>query len=159
MLSTAQLTALKADILADPALAAQPMNDDGHFAIAAAYNILASPVFRVWKTSVSTAEVKKNVVWTELIGRSVGERDSFVFMLSNGTINPADVNIRQGILDIFSGAQGATTRNQLNALSKRDATRGEKLFATGTGSDATPATMNFEGNLSYQDVSAARNLP
>ena len=28
---------------------------------------------------------------------------------------------------------------------------------TGTGTDATPATMGFEGPIGYQDVEAARN--
>ena len=51
-------------------------------------------------------------------------------MLSNGTINAADNNVRQGILDIFSGAQGATSRANLTAISRRLATRAEKLFAS-----------------------------
>lgn len=157
-MTPAQLTTLKADILADPILAAQPMNDDGHFAIAAAYNLAANPAWRVWKTSVTTAECKDAVNWTEFIGRSVGERAAFEFLLSNGHISPARPNVRQGISDMFSGAGGATTRNALLALSKRDATRAEKLFSTGTGSDGSPATMTFEGALSYSDVSAARTI-
>jgi hypothetical protein len=157
MLTAAQLLTLKADILADPVLAAQPMNDDGHFAIAAAYNLAASPVWRVWKSSVTTADCKDVVNWTEYIGRSVGERGAFEFLLSNGTINPSRSNVRQGIADMFSGAQGQVTRLALLALGKRDATRAEKLFSTGTGSDAVPATMLFEGVLSFADVSQARN--
>jgi len=58
---------------------------------------------------------------------------------------------------VFSGAGGATTRANLTAISKRDATRIEKLLATGTGSDAVPAVMAFEGNVSYQDIELARN--
>lgn len=153
-LTAAQLTALKNDI--NTAFPGAANNDDENFAIAAAYNLAASPVFRVWRTSIDRAEVMKNFVWTELIARSVGERDSFQLMLSGGTINGADVNIRQGIADIFSGAGGATSRNQLTAMAKRNATRAEKLFATGTGSDASPGTMTFEGALSYQDVNQAR---
>lgn len=157
MLTPAQLTTLKADINADPVLAAHPNNSDGAFAIAVAYNLPASPVFRVWKTNVPTAVCKQAMVWTEFIGRSVGERDAWVFMLSNGFINAADANVRQGVSDIFSGAGGAGSRTALLAISKRDATRAEKLFATGTGSDAVPAVMSFEGNLTYQDVDSARN--
>lgn len=156
-LTPQQLTTLKADILADPALAGQPNNSDGAFAIAAAYSLLASPDFIVWRTAVSTSDCKKATTWTEFIGRSQGERDAWQFMLSNGIINAGDANIRQGIVDIFSGPSGATTRAALVAIAKRKATRAEKLFATGTGSDAVPATMTFEGNLSYQDVQTARN--
>jgi hypothetical protein len=157
MLTPSQLTTLKADILSIPELAAQPLNDDGHFYIAAYYNVIASPAWRVWKTSVSTAEIKDAINWTEYIGRSVGERSAFELLVSNHVINPAKANVRQGISDMFSGVQGQVTRNALLALGKRDATRAEKLFSIGTGSDAVPATMTFEGNLSYSDVSAARN--
>lgn len=158
MLTSQQLTTLKADIAADPALATLPNNDDSNFAIAAAYNVQATPNWTVWKTSVDTAAAKDAINWTEFIGRSQGERDAFQFMLSNHVINPSRVNVRQGIADIFSGASGATSRAALLALSKRTATRAEKLFSTGTGSDASPATMTFEGNLSYSDVSASRAI-
>src|SRR5688572_12266391 len=131
-LTSAQLAVLKADIAADPALNALPNNSDGAFAIAAIYNQPAAPVFRVWKTNVPTKDCKIAMVWTEFIGRSVGERDAWQFMLSNGTINPADANVRQGIADIFSGLSGAATRANLLAISKRDATRIEKLLSTGT---------------------------
>jgi len=67
--------------------------------------------------------------------------------------------VRSGITDIFSGVGGATTRAQLLAVVKRNATRAEKLFATGTGSDASPATMAVEGRLAYQDIGQARELP
>lgn len=156
-MTPADLTKLKNDILADPALAALPNNDDGNFAIAAAYNLQASPNFTVWKTSVDTAAAKDAVNWTEFIGRSQGERDAFQFMLSNHVINPSRANVRQGIQDIFSGASGVNSRTALLALSKRFATRAEKLFSTGTGSDASPATLTFEGTLAYSDISAARN--
>lgn len=156
-LTTQQLASLKADILADPILAAEPMNDDGHFDIAAAYNLPASPSFTVWKTAVSTSDVKDVVNWTEFIGRTAGERDAFQFLLSNEIINPSSPNVRQGIQDMFSGPSGVTSRAAIFARSKRGSTRAEKLFASGTGSDGSPATMSFEGNLSYADVSAARN--
>jgi hypothetical protein len=156
-LTTTQLQTLKADILADPVLAAYPMNSDGAFAIAAAYNKQFTPDYIVWRTDVPTKDCKKAMVWTEFIARSAGERDAWQFMLSNGTINAADANVRQGIQDIFSGAQGAQSRTNLTAVAKRSATRAEKLFATGTGADASPSTLTFEGSLSYQDVEQARN--
>lgn len=157
MLTTQQLATLKADILADPQLAALPANDDGAFAIAAAYNLAASPAWVVWRTELPTKDVIDALDWTAFIGRSAGEREAFTFMLRNGVINPARPNVRQGIADIFSGVGGTAQRTALLAMAKRAATRAEKLFSTGTGSDAAPATMTFEGNLSYSDVNAARN--
>lgn len=156
-LTPAQQATLKAAIIADEALNAQPNNSDGAFAIAAALNALASPAFLVWKSSVPTKDCKTAMIWTEFIARSAGEREAWTFMLSNGVINPSDANVRQGIADIFSGAGGATSRTNLLAISKRNATRAEKIFATGTGSDAVPAVMGREGALSYQDVEDARN--
>jgi len=152
MLTTEQLQTLKADIAADETFAGIPHNSDGAWEIAAAYNLAAIPAFVVWKTDVPTSLCKQAMLWTEYIARSAGERDAWQFMLSNGTINAADVNVRQGIADVFSGPGGATTRANLTAIAKRNATRAEKLFATGTGSDASPATMSFEGSLIYQDV-------
>lgn len=155
-LTSAQLTTLKAAINSDPSLSVLPNNDDAAFTIAAAFNALASPAFLVWRTDIPTKDIKKAVVWTEYVGRTQGERDAFVLINSNGIVNAADANVRQGFSDIFSGPLGATTRANLTALAKRDATRAEKLFSTGTGSDASPATMSFEGQLSYRDVLQAR---
>ena len=154
-LTTAQLIVLRDNIAADPAFASVPHNSDGAFLVAAAYNSQAVPDFTVWKSSVSTAECKQAMVWTEFIGRSSGEQAAWTFMLSNGTINPADANVRQGIQDIFSGPGCATSRANLVVIAKRLATRAEKLFATGTGSSASPGTMAFEGQLSYQDIQNA----
>lgn len=152
-LTSAQLVTLKNDIAADPVLSLIPKTPDGAFEVASAYNLTASPDFTVWRSNVSVAEVKKNVVWTEYINNtSVGERDAFVLMLSNGIIDGSDPNVRQGIADIFSGPQKQTTRSQLTEVAKRLANRVEKLFATGTGSTASPATMAFEGTLSFNDV-------
>src|SRR3972149_1995219 len=129
MLTQSQLLVLKNDILADPILSAYPNNSDGAFAIALAYNLGAVPDFIVWKTNVTTADCKKAMAWTEFIGRSAGEREAWQFMLSNGFINAADVNVRQGIVDIFSGPSGLGSRTNLVAIAKRKATRAEKLFA------------------------------
>jgi len=157
MLTTAQQAILKAAILADPELDAFPQNGDGAWGIAALLNLPAVPAFVVWRSDVPTKDCKKAMNWVEYIGRSVGERDAWQFMLSNGTINPSDINVRQGIADIFSGPQAVATRAALLAIATRTATRAEKLFATGDGTVASPGTMGYEGNLSYQDVLEARN--
>ena len=158
-LSSGQLATLKAAIIADATLNAQPNNSDGAFAIAAAMNLSASPAFTVWKTSVSIRDVGDKINGTELAGLSNlnTTRLQMVVMLSDSGINAVLNDRRQFFDDIFSGAGGTNTRANLLTLWKRLATRAEKLFATGTGSDASPATMTFEGTLSYQDVQTARN--
>lgn len=155
-LTSAQLTILKNDILADPALAALPNTPDDAFAIAAAYNAAASPAFVVWKSSVSTGDIMANgFTWTEIDALAVGKARIWDWMSRLGAINPSKANVRQGLRDCF-GNTSATYTGMLPHL-KRSATRAEKLYATGTGSDATPGTLVFEGNLSYQDVQAARS--
>jgi len=114
------------------------------------YNVAGT--FIVWKTFLSGEEVKSETVWTELIGRSQGERDVYAILISGDQVNPSLENIRQAFQDIFSGPQGATTRAQLIAASKRLATRGETIFSVGTGTDATPGLLVVEGDVSNQNI-------
>lgn len=157
MLTTEQKATLKAAIEANSTWNAFPNTDDGNFDLAVVLSQTASPAFRVWRTDVPTKDVKKAINWTEYIARSAGERGAFELMISNGIINGADVNIRQGIADCFSGPNGALTLAALTDIAKRDARTIEKILATGTGSQASPATMGFEGAINFQDVKAARN--
>jgi hypothetical protein len=166
-LTSAQKATLKAAITADPVLSALPNNTDGAFEIAAAFNAPATPAFFVWRSLVTEHEFTGTVSaeatsfsWPAYIARSEAERNGWGRMF-NGTysVNPSLPNVRQGIADIFSGSANSAPaqRAHLLAIAKRNATRAEKLFATGTRSTASPATMAFEGSLSYQDVDDARN--
>lgn len=165
MLTPTQLQILKADIAADPILSAYPNTADGNFEIAKAYNALATPDFIVWRTNVPesdftdlTSPETTNWSWPAFIARSIQEQNGWARMFAAGFINPSRPNVRQGILDIFSGTQNPAQQQRAHcaAIAKRKATRVEKLFATGTGTLATPATMGFEGSLSFQDVEEAR---
>jgi hypothetical protein len=158
-LTPAQLTTLKAAILADPVLAAKPMNSDGDFDIAVAFNSPASPSFTVWKSNVSIEDTGQAFNGTELAGLTTANNtrlQTIAHYLLNG-YNASLPDVRQMFNDIFSGAGGTVTRANLLVVWKRFATRGEKLYATGTGSDAVPATLVFEGSISPQDVNSARN--
>ncbi len=166
-LTLAQQQTLKTDIAADSVLNSQPMNADGAFTIAAAMNAVVSPDFWVWRTSVpkneltnSTSTDGTSFVWAGngFITRANGEQTAWR-ELFNGTnqVNPSLANVRQAFSDIFSGTgNAALNRAHLLAIARRKATRAEKLFASGAGSSAVPATMTIEGALSYQDVEAAR---
>lgn len=165
-LTPAQLAVLKADILADPVFSQAAAGPDGAFVIAAGYNALASPDYIVWRTSVTEAEFTEqtsaeatNWDWTAYIARSQGERDGWRAMFAgSGAVNAARPNVRQGFADIFSGSQSnaPAQRTHCAAIAKRKASRVEKLFASGTGSFAAPATMAVEGPISYVDVQLAR---
>jgi hypothetical protein len=168
-LSPEQQATLKAAILADATLNALPNNPDGAFEIARLLDAPSSPAFIVWRTSVSEHEITGKAgptgttwSWPAYIARSIQEQNGWARMLNTSlTMNPSLANVRQGMADIFSGSTNSAPaqRAHLTAVSKRTATKAEKIFASGTGTDATPATMTFEGRLSYDDVQAARNLP
>lgn len=165
-LTLVQLQALKADIAVG--FPGQPNTSDANDAIAKAYNLVAAPDFWVWRTSVfeseytrSTSEDATTWSWTAFIARSLQEQNAWARMFMGGQsgANPSLANVRQGIADIFSGNtnNAPAQRTHLLAISRRRATRFEKVFAVGTGSAASPAVMALEGTVSYQDIENARN--
>ena len=158
MLTSQQLATLKTAILADPVLAAQPLNSDGAYAIALALNELATPAFIVWKTNVSVEEIMRNGMdWARVDNLTVGKARIWDWLSRLGQFDASKPNIRTGIDACWVGtAADLAVRAAVYVHCKRSATRIEKLFATGTGSDASPATMTFEGSLAYQDVQLAR---
>jgi hypothetical protein len=178
-LTTAQLQSLKADVLANVGTipAGQPWTDAfggvainaipdtgvGNAVVAAYYNQPAVPAWTTWRKNVTILEVGNNLNGTDLGGLSSlnHTRLQTVVMLSQLGIDASLADRRQFFDDIFSGAGGATTRAQLLVLWKRTATRAQKLFSTGTGSDAFPATTasNVGDNflLSPADILNAYN--
>lgn len=163
-LTNPQLVTLKAAIVADSALNAQPMNSDGAFAIATVLNLNASPDFWVHKKSVDTMDVGKTinyVAYEAMTSANITKIEGFI-RLNPSTFVPERSDIRAFFNNVFSGAlggQGQATRDALDLLFRRLATRFERLYATGTGSVASPGALVLVGPLSYQDVEAARALP
>ena len=158
-LTSAQLQTLKTAILADPELAAKPLNSDGAFDIAVALSAPASPAFIVWRTNVPVDEIMRNGMdWARVDNLSVGKARIWDWMSRLGTFDASKPNIRAGIDASWVGtAADLAVRATVYTHCKRNATRAEKIFATGTGSDADPATMAVEGMLLWQDVEQARN--
>lgn len=157
-LSPAQLATLKTNVQANSDT--NTLYVDGNLqGLADLYNAPAAPEFIVWKSALSrhdiltaTGPTGTTFAWAAgaYITRSQGERDAFREMFnSTGNVNPALPTMQAAFADIFSGAGGAGNRAHILAMSKRIATRLEKLFATGTGSDANPATMAVEGEVHY----------
>lgn len=158
MLTTEQKALLLATINADPEMSSQPLNSDGAHAIAAVFNLPAVPDFIVYKSNVSLDDVGEAFVASGLSTMTGANNDRLVsFALYNSQgVNPARADHRQFFDDVFSPASGASTRAALLALWKRKATRAEKILATGTGTDASPATLGFEGALTIADVESVR---
>jgi hypothetical protein len=160
MLTTAQLQTLKAAIDADGTLSAFPLNSDGSYAIAMELNKEAAPAWVVWRSAVPLDEIMRNGMdWTRVDNLSVGKARIWDWLSRLGTINAAQPNVRAGIDAAWVGTAGdLAVRAAVYTHCKRNATRAEKLLSTGTGSDASPATMEWEGNLTYWDVDMARAL-
>lgn len=158
MLTTEQLAVLKAAILADPVLSAYPAGSDGAYEIALALNQDAEPAFVVWRTAVPVDEIMRNGMdWARVDNLTVGKARIWDWLGRLGTFDASKANIRAGIDAAWVGtAADLAVRATIYTHCKRNATRGEKVLATGAGSDASPATMGYEGALSWQDVDLAR---
>ena len=162
MLTTAQLQTLKAYIAADPTLSSQPNTNVGNSIIGGSMNALASPAFTVWRTSVALEEITSDgFTWTLVDALSAGTARIWEWMFDNGSrsINPSKANIRQGIADVWSGTAGKlAVQASVLGHCKRPALLIEKILATGTGSDAVPATMGYEGTVTPDEIEQARSL-
>jgi hypothetical protein len=127
--------------------------------LARLYNLPSS--FTVWKTNTTLQEVGDKLNGAELAGLTSLNHTRLltVITLSQAGINPSLPDRRAFFDDIFSGAGGATTRANLLALWKRFATVAERIYVTGTGTDAVPGNLTFEGEVSMTDIGLAMNQP
>ena len=155
-LTQAQLTTLKADIAADPVLSLVRRRRTDRQPLQQRTTSMRTRPLPCGKP-MSRSRVGNNIVATDLAGLSTlnSTRLQTVVILSQEGINASLPDRRAIFDDIFSGAGGAATRAKLLVLWKQLATRAEKLYATGTGSDASPATMTFQGEIMMQDVQDA----
>lgn len=117
-------------------------------------NTTASPTFVVWKTKVTRAEIMQNGFdWVRVDNLSVGKARIWEWMFQDGPINAAKDNVRLGIDEAWKGtAADLAVRAAVYVHCKRSASRFERVFATGTGSDAVPATMAVEGPIDYTEL-------
>lgn len=159
MLTAAQYTALAAYIAADATLMAFPHTADGAYEIAQILNSPASPTFTVWRTNVTQDEIMQNGFdWVQVDNLSVGKARIWEWMFNNQSrvMNPSKANVRLGIDECWKGtAAMLAVRDAIYVHCKRSASVAEKLFATGTGSSASPANLVYEGKLIYQDITQA----
>jgi hypothetical protein len=167
-LTPAQATTLKHDIeIVHQAEFSDAVAAEDDQAIADAYNLAAVPAYTVWRSSVARA----TLLWTPgpqgttftfvdkgYITRTTQELMAFheLFDRNSDTMTPALPNVQDALDDIFSGPQEAAANlAHIRAHSQRHATRAERLYATGTGSTASPGTLTFEGILLAGDVGYA----
>jgi hypothetical protein len=154
MLTATQTATLKAAIAAETdATFVDYRNQGATGAMANWLNELTSPAWIVWRTNVPPAEYRDAITWTEVDALTTGSKFRIWEWLTMSMTAPIDfsrLNVRQGLQDCW--ASNTTTRANLLAIAKRTATKAEKLFSTGTGTTATPATLGWEGMLSADDI-------
>lgn len=153
MLTPAQRTTLRAHIDATPDL--QALYTIGDLSgLADLLNATATPAFVVWRTRVTRAEIMQNGFdWVRVDNLSVGKARIWEWMFLDGPINPSKPNIQAGIAESWKGTQAdLDVRAAVLAHCRRSASRVEKLFSTGVGTDANPATMAVEGPLNYTEL-------
>lgn len=155
MMPPTQYATLKAAIEDDPAFDGLIGGDAAVF-IAAELNKPAIPEVIVWRTQVPVDEIMNNGFdWTRVDNATVGKARIWEWMTRLGAINPSKANVRAGIDEAWSGAPNLAHRDSIYGHCKRAASRVEGIYATGTGTTASPSVMGFEGPLSDFDVRMA----
>lgn len=126
----------------------------------------ASPVFWVWRTNVERREIysRQNDLpisgaqtgfweWDTFKAQALTEQGTWKEMFMFDTLDFSKVNNRNGVIKIFTGAGAPTAqRDHVLAIGRRPATRLERVFATGTGTTATPGTMVVEGPIEVSEL-------
>lgn len=143
-LTPQQRATLAADIAASPTLA-QLRNDGNLGGLAGHYNG-TDATWVVWRTSASVDDIMRNGMdWARVDNLSVGKARIWDWMGRLGTLNCSRPNIRAGIDATWVGtAADLAVRATVYTHCKRAATRFERLFSSGPGSDASPATMGTD---------------
>ncbi|WP_300335605.1 hypothetical protein [Accumulibacter sp.] len=145
-LTPAQTAALKSAIIADANLAPQKATRDTQ-AIADYLNTASA--FVVWKTTVSVDEVMRSGMdWTQVDNLSAGKARIWDWMSRLGSFDCSKPTIRAGIDATWVGTSAAlAVRALVYTQCKRPSTWFEKVFATGTGTDATPGLLVIEAPI------------
>jgi len=118
--------------------------------------------FIAWKTRATQDELMQlsGFDWVQIDNLTAGQARIWEWLFSNNerAIDPSKPQIRSGISECWKGtaAKVAVATAVLNGC-KRAATQCERLFATGTGTDASPGTLVFDGPVGLTEVSVALN--
>jgi hypothetical protein len=115
--------------------------------------------FVAWRSSVTRdAVTTEGFDWTQVDNLTTGQARiwDLLFDTQTGAINPGEPGKRAAISECWKGtAAKVAVATFVLSRCKRFARRGERVFATGTGTDATPGLLTFEGTISAQNVSDA----
>jgi hypothetical protein len=178
-LTSAQLVTLKANIAANVDSTFIALRNAGSTGdMANWYNVASS--FIVWSTYTAVADINDNIVWANLtpvdapdttqlwMNRALlcqGKQFNLQIMLGGlNVVNSSKTNIRAGLQDALTNVPSGTAGALVSAgwvpvktVMQRAATRGEAVFATGTGTSTTPGSLVYDGMISNYDIINALN--
>ena len=152
MLSTPQAQSLKSLAQADATANSYILNGNDT-ALAEWFNTPTAYV--VWRTSMTPDQSRAAIVEgaIQLDNLTAGKRDSLLYLVQ-GSLDVSQAGVRQA-LDDLCGTQN-TLKAALQAAMKRVATRAEAALASGTGTSQSPGAMDWEGYVSYSDLTLIR---
>jgi hypothetical protein len=175
-LSPEQLVILKAEVLAETDAAFIAARVAGNNALMANfYAENTNPAFYVWKSVVSTDDIFDAITWSSLTpSDSVDGTATYtnrallcqakqlnlqLLLQGRNMVNATKLKIRQALTDALqnvpAGAGGALLDagwSSVKATMYRVVNKGERPFATGTGTTGVPGLANWEGKLSSEDI-------
>ena len=176
-LTAEQLLIVRAAIAVDTNLTSELAKPEPDTTFIANY-LNAASTFQVWRTTTPVADIQDQVLWANFTpanpiagaGQDVtnwllacqGKQFNLQNLLNaggssfNSGISTGKANIRAGLQDccsqIPSGISGANKSGGwiggIQLVIQRPATRLEKIFATGSGTSATPGDLVYEGAIS-----------
>ncbi|MBK7082277.1 MAG: hypothetical protein IPH55_16655 [Betaproteobacteria bacterium] len=141
---------LKAAILAETDAGFVAARDQGNNTLMARfYADAAVPTYYVWRSSYTPDQIAAaiEVGITQLDALTQSKRDVLLWWAERSH-NPAS---SQAAIDDMCGSQN-TLKAAVKDGGKRTVNKGERLFATGTGSLAAPGTAAYEGTLTSEDI-------
>lgn len=180
-MTPAQAAIFAADLAQDGSLSQLPHNSDSADTIAMAYNQLAIPAYYVWSNTTRADAVMDAITWASLTPTDTADGTTLwtnralmcqakqlnlqIMLQGRDTVSSGKANIRAGLTDALqnvpSGVAGALVdagwlgAGKVKTTLTRQATRLEKLFATGSGTTGTPSALGYDGQASYQEITAA----
>jgi hypothetical protein len=155
-LTTNQLQAIKAAILADPALAAissGPATDYNGIAIA-----LNTPsATRAWRTSVPAGDSDDAPDMSTFDALSAGKRDSWALFIGQASRDFARNKVRKWVTDIWGNATAASNAEAILLAGTELATRAEVVIGGNTKTTGTVSGLDrsWIGQLSINDIAEA----
>lgn len=148
ILTTEQFNEVKTIVIAEPSLAVA-LATGADYLVKAWLDTATSTI--VWKSSVQEKDIMLAFDWTRVDNLSVGKARIWEWMFKNGAADPSRPNIRAGIDATWVGTQAdLDVRAAVYTKCRRPATNLEAILSTGTGTDVSPATMEFEGTIDVE---------